>query len=95
MDTMKSEQQLHEDKKALEAFGEIVRNLDATTTTARNIMDSGVLNDSLKGYVVAALNDSESLDHDQRKEVMNSLRYQLSVMTAKEAAAYYEEYHLK
>lgn len=79
----------HETHKGKEAIAKLCEQIKADTAAGRELMDSGVLNESIYGYIQAALNDSESLTTEQRKEVMRMTRHALESLTAAEAANYY------
>lgn len=52
------------------------------------VMDSGMLNNAIKGYLESAMLDT-SLTEEQKQEVREGLRYSLEVMSSEEAEANY------
>lgn len=57
---------------------------------AFDIMDSGILNGALRGYLACAMNISGS-NNEQINKVINALHYVLDSMNADEAERYFME----
>lgn len=57
---------------------------------AFNVMDSGILNDTIRGYITCAMHISGS-NNDEINKVINALSYVLDSMNAYEAERYFVE----
>lgn len=75
-----------------DAIKEYVAQLERDRQAGFRIMDSTVLNDSIRGYVLASLNDCDSITADQKRQIMTALNGVFKDMNASEAAAYYDKH---
>ncbi len=80
----------HECYKGAEAIKAFAEQIERDKALGMEIMDSGVLNDCIKGYTLAAVNACDSLSDEQRNQVMIKMVRAFDDMTAGEAVKYYE-----
>lgn len=55
------------------------------------LMNGGIFNDAMYGYLTMALDDVEFNDNAMKEAIIGNLRYFLDTKTAEEAAKYYRE----
>lgn len=57
--------------------------------TAQQIMNTGILNEAIKGYVITACKNAEITDREQIKKLLCGLNWALDEKTADEAEKIY------